>query len=133
MVLGLLFKKGKKKVKKLKRAKKPKKKITAKRKIKKTTSIKKKVVTQKKEKNIKKIGKVTHYFPKVKAAVIKITKGPLRIGEVVYIKGHTSDFEQKVASMQIEHVPIKVAKKGDIIGLKVKLRVREGDVVFKEF
>lgn len=87
----------------------------------------------KKEKNIQKVGKITHYFPKVKAAVVKMIKGPLEIGDVVYIKGSTTEFKQKVASMQIEHKPVKVAQKGDLIGLEVKRRVRKRDLVFKEF
>ncbi len=87
----------------------------------------------KKEKNIQKIGTVTHYFPKVKAAVIKITKGPLKLGDTVYIKGHSTDFKQKVTSMQIERQLIKLAKKGNLIGLRVTRRTREGDIVFKEF
>ncbi len=92
-----------------------------------------KKATLKKEKNIQKIGTVTHYFPKVKAAVIKITKGPLKLGDTLYIKGYSTDFKQKIASMQIERRPIKLAKKGNIIGLRVRKRTREGDTAFKEF
>lgn len=76
------------------------------------------------------VGIVTHYFPKVRAAVVKL-KGPLSLGETVKIKGHTTDFTQNVTSMQIEHVPITAAKKGDEIGLLVDSRVRVNDIVYR--
>jgi len=76
------------------------------------------------------IGKVTHYFPKVKAGVIKL-KAPLTVGDKIKIKGHTTDFTQNVSSMQIDRVPINSAKKGDEIGVLVISRVRRNDTVFK--
>lgn len=76
------------------------------------------------------IGKVTHYFPHVNAAVIKL-KTPLGIGDTIRIKGHTTDIKETVTSMQIDRAPITVAKKGDEIGLLVSSRVRAGDKVYK--
>ena len=76
------------------------------------------------------IGIVTHYFPKVRAAVVKL-KAPLSVGDTVKIKGHTTDFIQTVNSMQIDHVPLGTAKKGDEIGLLVNSRVRGNDIVMK--
>ena len=76
------------------------------------------------------IGVVTHYFPKVRAAVIKL-KAPLNVGDTVKIKGHTTDFKQAIASMQIDRVPLSTAKKGQEIGLLVDSRVRRHDVVSK--
>ncbi len=76
------------------------------------------------------IGLVTHYFPHVQAAVIKL-KAPLATGETVKIKGHTTDLTQIVASMQIDRVEIQTGKKGDEIGLQVATRVRQGDKVYK--
>ncbi len=76
------------------------------------------------------IGVVTHYFPHVRAAVVKL-KAPLSVGDVLKIKGHTTDFQQSVNSMQINHVPINQAKKGDEIGLLVDSRVRQHDRVYK--
>ena len=55
----------------------------------------------------------------------------LKVGDKVKIRGHTTDFEQVVESMQIEHKPIEEAKPGDKIGLKVKERVRPHDTVYK--
>jgi putative protease len=86
------------------------------------------VVKKAREGNI--IGIVTHYFPKVRAAVIKL-KGPLSLGDTVKIKGHTTDFTQAVTSMQIDHVPINNAKKGQEIGLLVDSRTRQHDTVYK--
>ena len=74
------------------------------------------------------VGVVTHYFPHVQAAVVKLKK-PLATGDSILIKGTTTSFEQRVESMQIDHVPIEKAKKGDEIGLQVRDRVREHDLV----
>ena len=90
--------------------------------------VEKKPVTKKPKENI--IGIVTHYFPKVRAAVIKL-KRPLTTGDVVKIKGHTTDFKQTVTSMQIDRVAIVQAKKGQEIGLLVDSRVRQHDIVYK--
>jgi len=76
------------------------------------------------------IGLITHYFPHVQAAVIKL-KSPLAKGDTVKIKGHTTDITQTVTSMQIDRVDIQTAKKGDEIGLQVSSRVRQEDKVYK--
>jgi putative protease len=122
-------------LKKKKKAKKTAKKVTRKKggkKIKKNkVSLKKKFPvkkTTKTEGNL--IGLVTHYFPHVQAAVIKL-KGPLSMGETLKIKGHTTDLTQTVTSMQIDRVNISTAKKRDEIGLLVNSRVRQGDKVYK--
>lgn len=102
---------------------------------KKTT--KKKSVVEKIEKQVEKtaedlgkeIGKITHYFDQIGVAVVELAKG-LGVGEVIRVKGTTTDFKQKVDSMQIEHKEVEKAKKGDAIGLKVKDRVRPHDKVY---
>lgn len=76
------------------------------------------------------IGKITHYFGKIDVGIIELSK-ELNIGDTIHIKGGSSDFDQKVDSMQIEHKNIDKAKKGDVIGLKVKEKVREGNEVYK--
>lgn len=76
------------------------------------------------------VGTVNHYFSHAKAAVLKL-EGPLNIGDEVHIKGHTTDFKQKVTSMQIMGKPINSAKKGDEIGMLVKDKVRASDIVYK--
>jgi len=77
------------------------------------------------------IGKITHYFPKVKVGVFKLTKGSLEKGETIFLKGHTTDFSQEVSSMQIDHQSIDQAIKGKEIGIKFKKRVRIKDKVYK--
>jgi len=77
-----------------------------------------------------KVGRVVSYFTHVEAAAVEI-EGNLKIGDTVHIKGHTTDFEQQVESMQIENESVKEAKAGDSIGVKVKERVRRNDVVYK--
>ena len=76
------------------------------------------------------VGLITHYFPHVQAAVIKLKK-PLNIGNTVKIMGHTTDLVQIISSMQIDRVDISRAKRGDEIGLLVSSRVRQGDKVYK--
>ncbi|PIP16917.1 MAG: hypothetical protein COX44_02715 [Candidatus Portnoybacteria bacterium CG23_combo_of_CG06-09_8_20_14_all_37_13] len=77
------------------------------------------------------IGKVTHYFTNIGVAVVEITDGKLKVNDKIHIKGATSDFEQNIDSMQIEHENIETAKKGQAIGLKVEQPVREGDEVYR--
>lgn len=107
--------------------KRPVKKNAARKKI---TSKKRPVVKKSAKKEGNLIGLITHYFPHVQAAVIKLKK-PLAAGETVKIKGHTTDLTQIVTSMQIDRVDISSAKKGDEIGLKVSSRVRQHDKVYK--
>lgn len=76
------------------------------------------------------IGKVTHYFTKIGVCVVELSRG-LKVGDTIHIKGATSDFKQKVGSMQIEHEKLEGAKKGQSIGMKVKEHAREHDVVYK--
>ena len=78
-----------------------------------------------------KIGIVEHFFTKIGVAAIRITDGELKIGDTIHIVGATTDFRQKVESMQINRQPVDVAKPGDEIGIKVIDRVREHDVVYK--
>ncbi len=77
------------------------------------------------------IGKITHYFAKINVGVLEISKGDVRIGDTIHIKGHTTDYYQKIQSMQVEHAPIELAQEGMEVGLKVESAVREGDLVFK--
>ena len=76
----------------------------------------------------KEIGEVSGYFSHVSVAAIKLS-APLKVGDKIHIKGHTTDFEEKVSSMQIENKIVKEAKKGDHIGIKVKNKVRPNDKV----
>ena len=77
------------------------------------------------------IGKITHYFSKINVGVIEISKRELRVGDTIHVKGHTTDFYQKVQSLQVEHSPVEVIKVGESAGLKVESPVRENDLVLK--
>ena len=77
------------------------------------------------------VGRITHFFSKIDVAVIEL-KAALSVGDTIVIKGPTTDFEQRVDSMQIEHKNVQRAELGQSIGLKVMQRVRETDVVFKK-
>ena len=77
-----------------------------------------------------KIGTVTHYWSDLHVAGVTITAGELHKGDRIHIKGHTSDFEQDVRSMQMDHEVIESAKSGDEIGLAVSEHAREHDAVY---
>ena len=76
------------------------------------------------------IGKVTDFFARPLVAGIELT-APLKLGDKIHIKGHTTDMELIVESMQINNVDVQQAKAGDAIGVKVSERVRRGDTVSK--
>jgi translation initiation factor IF-2 len=78
-----------------------------------------------------KVGTVFTYFQKVGVAGIKLTDGSLSIGDTISIEGHTTNFQQKVESMQIDRQDVQTAEKGQSVGIKVKDRVRPNDVVYK--
>ena len=77
------------------------------------------------------IGKVTDYFAKIGVAALIIENGDLSLGDTIHFVGYTTDFEQKINSMQIENQAVDSAKTGDGVGIKVKDRVRHGDKVYK--
>jgi len=76
------------------------------------------------------IGNVSDFFARPVVAGIELT-GTLKVGDTIHIKGHTTDLEFTVESMQINNVDVNEAKAGDAVGIKVRDRVRHGDVVYK--
>lgn len=82
------------------------------------------------EKELKEVGVVTHYYTKIGVAVVSLIDS-LSVGDKILIKGPTTNFEQNVESMQIEHKNVSTAYSGQSIGLKVIQKVREGDKVYK--
>ncbi|MHC4637087.1 MAG: translation elongation factor-like protein [Planctomycetota bacterium] len=76
------------------------------------------------------VGKISDFFAKPVVAGIELTAG-LNVGDKIHIKGHTTDLEMKVESMQINNTNVEAAKAGDSIGVKVNDRVRSGDTVYK--
>ena len=76
------------------------------------------------------VGTVSDFFAHPVVAAIELT-APLKVGDNIRIKGHTTDLLLSVDSMQIENEPVQDAKAGDSIGVKVPERVRDGDTVYK--
>jgi selenocysteine-specific translation elongation factor len=76
------------------------------------------------------IGKVTDFFAKPVVAGIELT-ATIKVGDKIHIKGHTTDLEFTVNSMQIDNANVDQAKAGDMVGIKVSDRVRHGDLVYK--
>lgn len=77
------------------------------------------------------IGIVTHYYGKPMVAIVKLEAGTLRVGDTIHIRGHTSDFSQRVESLQVEHAAVNEVGPNDDFGIKVVQHVREHDVVYK--
>ena len=127
----ILFRRKKKAAPKAKKpARKKKAKKTKAKKVKKVRKVAKKAPVVSKSKEIQ-IGAVTHYFPHVKAGALVIKNGTLSVGDTIHIKGHTTDFKQKIKSLQIDRVPVETGSKGDEVGILVKSRVRINDTVYK--
>jgi len=76
------------------------------------------------------IGQITHYFDHLNVAALTLTE-PLRVGDTIHILGHSTDFQQQVTSLQIEHQSVDEAKPGDDVGMKVIQKVHAQDKVFK--
>lgn len=77
------------------------------------------------------VGVVVKFFSKPSVAAINMTKGSIKKGDTLMYKGHTTDFTEEVASIEIDNQSVDEAKVGDMIGIQVKERVREKDKVYK--
>ena len=113
-----------------------KKKKVVRKAVTKKTVVKKAVKSAKPKKNaldpsLKPVGEITHYFDRIKVCVVKITQGTVLIGDRLTVATASSHFVQKVWSMQIESTDVKVAKKGQLIGIKIDKPVESGDIVYK--
>ncbi len=75
------------------------------------------------------VGKVSDFFARPVVAGIELT-GTLKLGDKIHIKGHTTDMELTVDSMQIDNVDVEEAKAGDSVGVKIGDRARRGDTVY---
>ncbi len=78
----------------------------------------------------KKIGNIMHYYNHLHVATVMITEGELHVGDTIHVEGHTSDFTQKIGSMELDHAPVEVAVPGDTVGIEIKEYVREHDSVY---
>ncbi len=79
---------------------------------------------------LRKVGKVSHFFGRINVAILELTD-TISVGDQIFIKGPTTDLEQTVDSMEIEHAKVQRAEAGQSIGMKVNARVRENDIVYK--
>ena len=82
------------------------------------------------EPTMEEIGQIEQFFAHPSASIITL-KAPLRVGERIYVKGHTTDFQQAVDSMQIDRQPIPEGQAGQSIAVKMAQRCRRHDVVYK--
>ena len=78
----------------------------------------------------KEVGEILHYYGHIQVAVVRLSD-TLKTGDKIRIKGHTTDFEQEIRSMQVDHNQIETAEKGQEIGMKLNEKVREQDKVYK--
>ena len=83
------------------------------------------------EEDIIEVGHVSHFFSKIGVAVLELT-APLSVGDKILVKGPSTDFEQSVESMQVEHENIQRAEAGQSVGLKLVQHARERDLVYKK-
>ncbi len=77
------------------------------------------------------IGRVEKYYRKLGVAVIALTEGPLRLGDMIHLRGSTTDFEQPVESLQIGHEAVEQAETGQRVGVQVLAKARPHDFVYK--
>lgn len=82
------------------------------------------------EPRMEEVGRVTGFFAHPVVAIVELS-APLKLGDRIYVKGHTTDFQQVIESMHLDHLPIPEAATGQSIGLKVKERCRKQDLVYK--
>jgi hypothetical protein len=76
------------------------------------------------------IGRVTHYYNHLRVAVLKLTE-PLQVGDLIHVLGHSTDFMQKVTSLQIDYHNVVGVNPGDDVALRVIEPVREHDVIYR--
>ncbi len=77
------------------------------------------------------IGRVEKYYSRLSVAVIELTAGPLRLGDMIHVRGSTTDFEQPIESMQIEHERVEQADAGQRVAIQVLAKARPHDVVYR--
>ena len=76
------------------------------------------------------IGIVSDFFARPLVAGVELS-APLKVGDMIHVKGHTTDITMTVESMQIDNVNVTEAKAGDAVGIKLNDRARKGDTIYK--
>ena len=79
----------------------------------------------------RRVGVVTHYYEHAGACVVALDSGELRLGDTIHVRGHTTDFYQRIDRLERDHVAIDVARTGEEVGVQVSQRVRDHDVVYR--
>lgn len=74
---------------------------------------------------------IVKFFAKPSVAALEVTNGTIKKGDILRYKGHTTDFTEEISSMEIDNQAVDEVKVGDLVGVKVKERVRENDKVYK--
>ncbi len=87
--------------------------------------------SSKKEHSEEEIGEVVGFFAIPSVGIVKIGRGSLKVGDMIWIHGHTTDLKQAVTSMEVDHKPVSEAKAGQEVGIKLSVRVRRNDRVYK--
>jgi putative protease len=77
------------------------------------------------------VGVIVKFFAKPSVAAIQVTGGSIKKGDLLRYSGHTTDFKEEIKSMEVDNEPVEEVKEGDLVGIKVKERVRENDKVYK--
>ncbi len=78
----------------------------------------------------KKVGTVTHYYPKAHAAIVHVDKGTIHIGDTIHVVGNRDDVTAKVKRIEIEHEPVNEARKGQSVGVQIDTPVHEKAEVY---
>jgi len=77
------------------------------------------------------VGTITHFFNRLRVATVRLEQ-PLAVGDRLHVKGRGHEFWLKVKSMQVDHAPVREAKPGQEVGIRVPARARAGDEVLKD-
>jgi len=76
------------------------------------------------------LGTVTHYYSKIKVGIVQIENGELQVGDIIYVRGKTTFFKQRVASIEYNHRKVRRVGKGYDVGIRMPVKVREQDDVY---
>jgi putative protease len=76
------------------------------------------------------VGLITHYYPHVDAGIVRIERGEIKVGDTLHVRGHTTDFYQRVDRMELDRQPVQSARAGQEVGIHMSQRVRDHDEVF---
>jgi len=75
-------------------------------------------------------GRIIKYYARIGVASVEVIDN-LKVGDNIHIRGHTTDFEQRIDSMELKHQKLEKAEKGHIVGIKVTDFVRKSDLAYK--